>query len=527
MAPPPPSKIIAVHLNYESRAAQRGRVPDVALVLPQAALLAGRRRRSDRAPAGHRAAHVRGRGRGHHRPRGARRHARAGRSRTSAGTRPRTTSACYDLRWNDRGSNVLVEGPGRLHADRPAVAAADVDPGAITLAHARQRRARAGRHDGEPALPVRAAGRRPLALHDARARRRHPHRHARGLAARRAGRRRRGRARRAARRSRNPIVEAPAPIPPFGAQPRVSPADARRRARRQRAARGDAHAGAEAALRSVSTATLTVQIAKRGVRNTFVKGLRPTRPDLRLLGYAHTLRYVPLREDVRDADTAELNAQKSAIEAIGPGEVLVIDARGEPGAGTIGDILAARALARGATGIVTDGGAARQPGARGARDPDLLPGAARGRARARALPARVERADRLRRHRSSCPATSIVGDAEGVVVVPAAMAEEVALGALEQEEREAWALERVQAGESIRGVYPLAASARPSSRPGAPRARDSRRHVRAGAPPSRPGSSRPCAACARARRPRSRSRARPSRSGRAARACSVTDAAPR
>src|SRR4029077_17960587 len=70
--------------------------------------------------------------------------------------------------------------------------------------------------------------------------------------------------------------------------------------------------GAEAALNTVSTATLSVQIAKRGERNTFLAGLKPTRPDLRLLGYAYTLRYVPVREDVRDADTAPLNAQKSA-----------------------------------------------------------------------------------------------------------------------------------------------------------------------------------------------------------------------
>ena len=67
--------------------------------------------------------------------------------------------------------------------------------------------------------------------------------------------------------------------------------------------------------------------AGTGSRNTFMGGLRPTRPDLRLLGYAYTLRYVPLREDVRDADTAELNAQKRTVESIGPEEVLVIDAR--------------------------------------------------------------------------------------------------------------------------------------------------------------------------------------------------------
>src|SRR6202012_1143471 len=115
-------------------------------------------------------------------------------------------------------------------------------------------------------------------------------------------------------------------------------------------------AAAEAALREVSTATLTVQLTRRGIRNSFVQGLRSTRPGTRLLGYARTLRYVPLREDVRDADTAALNAQKRAIESLPPGDVLVMDARREPGAGTIGDILAARAHAIGAAGIVTDGG---------------------------------------------------------------------------------------------------------------------------------------------------------------------------
>ena len=111
-----------------------------------------------------------------------------------------------------------------------------------------------------------------------------------------------------------------------------------------------------AALQQVSTATLTVQLTRRGIRNTFIAGVQSTRPDLRLLGYASTLRYVALREDVRDADTAPLNQQKQAVESICPDEVLVMEARSEPGAGTIGDILAARVLARGGAGIVTDGG---------------------------------------------------------------------------------------------------------------------------------------------------------------------------
>src|SRR5439155_16210490 len=86
---------------------------------------------------------------------------------------------------------------------------------------------------------------------------------------------------------------------------------------------------------------------------------------LRMVGFAHTVRYVPVREDVVKADTRELNAQKAAIESIAPGEVLVIEARGEPGAGTIGDILAARAMRRGAAGIVTDGGLRDSPAVAG------------------------------------------------------------------------------------------------------------------------------------------------------------------
>ena len=119
------------------------------------------------------------------------------------------------------------------------------------------------------------------------------------------------------------------------------------------------------------------------------------------------------------------------------------------------------------------------------------------------------------------PGDVIVGDAEGVVVIPAAMAEEVAHGALEQELREEWALERVQAGESIRGVYPLRAEREAEF--------EAWRAARHGPDaklelvlllPAR-GSSRPCAACARAPRPRSRSARRPVAIRSISAACSV------
>jgi regulator of RNase E activity RraA len=261
-------------------------------------------------------------------------------------------------------------------------------------------------------------------------------------------------------RVRNRVVESDTPLADHGAQPKVSAA-----------VRGEAWGTgaprpftlsdeARHALLEVSTATLTTQLRARGIANTFMGGLRPTRPDMRLLGYAYTLRYVPLREDFRDADTAELNAQKRAVESIGPDEVLVIDARGEAGAGTIGDILAARALARGATGIVTDGGLRDSPAVGALEIPTYyqVPHAAVLGLLHSPLEVNVQIA---------CggtlvvPGDVIVGDAEGVLVLPAALAEEVARDALEQEHREAWALERVMAGESIRGIYPLSPARRP------------------------------------------------------------------
>jgi regulator of RNase E activity RraA len=213
-------------------------------------------------------------------------------------------------------------------------------------------------------------------------------------------------------------------------------------------------------LRRVSTATLTAQLSRHGIRTTFLTGLRPARPDLRMVGYAHTLRYVALRSDVREAMAASENAQRRAVEMVSPDDVLVIEARDQPGAGTIGDILAARVLARGGAGIVTDGGVRDTPGVAELELPTYY---------------RIANASSL----WSChipldidvpitcagvlviPGDVVVGDAEGVVVLPAALAEQIAGDAVEVEQREAWALERVRAGESIRGVYPLSDARRP------------------------------------------------------------------
>src|SRR5688572_26341899 len=110
-------------------------------------------------------------------------------------------------------------------------------------------------------------------------------------------------------------------------------------------------------LAGVSTATLATQLFKRGFRTRFMTGVLPLHSDLKLVGVARTLRYVPMREDLDHMGVFQdpEMPQRKAVEMVGAGEVLVIDARGDPRAGTLGNILATRILKRGAAGVVSDG----------------------------------------------------------------------------------------------------------------------------------------------------------------------------
>lgn len=211
----------------------------------------------------------------------------------------------------------------------------------------------------------------------------------------------------------------------------------------------------DAALRVVSTATLTAQLLRRGIRTSFLAGVRPLRPDLRMVGRAITLRYVPMREDIGTGAEFDnsTNPQRIAVESVGPGDVLVIDARGDTRAASLGNILATRILRRGAAGIVTDGAFRDTPGF---IDLDLPTYAAAAHAATSAtvhhpvdfgLPIGCAGVLVL-------PGDILVGDAEGVVVIPVAMVAAVAADALEQEHLEAFLLRLVDGGAAVPGVYP-------------------------------------------------------------------------
>jgi regulator of RNase E activity RraA/2-keto-4-pentenoate hydratase/2-oxohepta-3-ene-1,7-dioic acid hydratase in catechol pathway len=258
---------------------------------------------------------------------------------------------------------------------------------------------------------------------------------------------------------RSQIVEADYRLDPPGAMPRAGDA-LRAAAYGSRGAPQERARDLLAGLREVSTATLASQLRKRGLNGLTLDGLRSTRPGVRMAGYARTVRYLPMREDLSVMSTG-MNAQKRTIEEIRPGEVLVIEARGDPMAGTIGDILGLRAQVRGAAGIVTDGA--------------IRDSAALARLEIPTYHAAVHPAVLGRRHvpwesdvAVACagvtirPGDILVGDADGVVVLPPAIAAEVLADAREQERQEAFITTRVARGESIDGLYPLSDRTRPA-----------------------------------------------------------------
>jgi 5-oxopent-3-ene-1,2,5-tricarboxylate decarboxylase / 2-hydroxyhepta-2,4-diene-1,7-dioate isomerase len=210
----------------------------------------------------------------------------------------------------------------------------------------------------------------------------------------------------------------------------------------------------KAQLNSVSTATLVNVLQNKGIRSTFLSGLAPLVPGKRMVGYAYTLRYLPLREDLRPVYASGQNAQRVAVENVSPDEVVVMDARGVPDAGTLGDILSLRVQKRGGAGMVTDGAARDTPALRAMGFPVYCQAAHAATWGRMHLPIDVQIP-------IACagvtviPGDIVVGDDEGVAIIPAALAAEVAGLAVAQELEETWAFERVAAGESSVGTFPI------------------------------------------------------------------------
>jgi len=210
-------------------------------------------------------------------------------------------------------------------------------------------------------------------------------------------------------------------------------------------------------LRRVSTATIASALFKRGLRGQMIQDVHPLAPPRAhsMVGEAYTLRYIPAREDLNDMSVFRNHAhpQRKAVEEAPPGSVMVIDSRKNARAASAGGILVTRLMHRGVEGIVTDGGF---------RDSAEIASLAIA-----SYHHRPSAPTNLTVHQAidinvpiGCgdapvfPGDVIVGDADGCIVIPAHMADEIAAEATEMTAFEDYVTERVRAGAATLGLYP-------------------------------------------------------------------------
>ena len=209
-------------------------------------------------------------------------------------------------------------------------------------------------------------------------------------------------------------------------------------------------------LKTVSTATICTALFKRGLRNQMIQGVSPLDPGKpTMVGEAFTLRYIPAREDLNSITVFQdrSHPQRKAVEDCPPGAVFVIDSRKDARAASAGSILVTRLMKRGVAGVVTDGGFrdAAEIAKLGIPSFHARPSAPTNLTIHQALDINVP---------IGCgdapvwPGDVIVGDSDGVVVIPAGIAEEIADEAVEMTAFEDFVTEKVNEGRSILGLYP-------------------------------------------------------------------------
>ena len=210
-----------------------------------------------------------------------------------------------------------------------------------------------------------------------------------------------------------------------------------------------------AALSGVSTATVTTVLLKKGLRNVWMRGTRPLQPGQpRLVGRAFTLRFVPSREDLATPESwSSPKSTRAAIEAMPAGCIAVVDAMGVTDAGIFGDILCARMRKRGVAALITDGVVRDIAGVLGTGLPVWCQGVA-------APPSVAGLTFVNWQEPIGCGGVAVfpddvaVVDADGAVVIPAALLDYVADVGPEQERLEGWIMGEVEKGAALPGLYP-------------------------------------------------------------------------
>ena len=211
-----------------------------------------------------------------------------------------------------------------------------------------------------------------------------------------------------------------------------------------------------AKLEQVSTATIATALFKRGLRNQTIQGVRPLGPLAKsMVGPAFTLRYIPAREDLNTIDVFKnpTHPQRAGVEACPPGHVMVMDSRKDARAASAGAILVTRMMVRGVAGVVTDGGFRDAAEIAKLAIPTFhqRPSAPTNLTLNHAIDTNVP---------IGCgdapvfPGDIIVGDTDGVIVIPAGIAAEIADETTDMTAYEDFVTERVRSGATIIGLYP-------------------------------------------------------------------------
>ena len=208
-------------------------------------------------------------------------------------------------------------------------------------------------------------------------------------------------------------------------------------------------------LRHVTTDSLATVLLKKGLHNQWIKGPMPLRDGQhRTVGRAFTMRFIPVREDVPHAHAKKLPVNRDAVEAMPEGCVAIADARGERSAATFGDIVVYRMVKRGVAGIVTDGAVRDRAGLIASGMPIWTSGITAPPPAARLMLAAWQEP-------IGCggvavyPDDIVVADADGVIIVPAGLAVEVAEAGADQERLDEWQLEQVKRGVKLSELAPM------------------------------------------------------------------------
>jgi len=208
-------------------------------------------------------------------------------------------------------------------------------------------------------------------------------------------------------------------------------------------------------LLQVSTDSAWAVCSSMGYPNSFIEGLTAIQPDRKMVGRAITLRYVPIRPDLRAQEQAKGSAlNKRAVELSGPGDILVVDSGGETGAGFIGDVILTRFIVRGGAGLVVDGAIRDLHYLRTVGLPLYIRGAHAAGSGRRIIGIGLNEVVRCGGV-AVVPGDILLGDAQGVLAIPREIAREVADRAYATEHKENFLRATLQKGiRTIDEVYP-------------------------------------------------------------------------